>query len=105
MGFLKDLQFFVDQNRLYSVIIGTVLASFVTEISYSAINNIIMPLITTDFNKNNKDDMKDLQSLEIKIFKKKILIGKFLYSFIRFSIILIILVYVNKLKNKKINRK
>ena len=105
MSFIVDLKSFVSENRLYSVIIGTVLASFVTEISYSAINNIIMPILTTDFNKNNKNDMKDLQKLEVKIFSKKIMLGKFLYSFIRFMIILVILVYVNKLKKKSLKKK
>lgn len=98
MSFYSDLKLFVSENRLYSVIIGTVLASFVTEISYSVINNIIMPILTTDINNNKKDDMKDLQSWEVNIFSKKIYIGKFLYSFIRFAIILVILVYINKMK-------
>ena len=105
MSFIVDLKSFVSENRLYSVIIGTVLASFVTEISYSAINNIIMPILTTDLNNNKKDDMKDLQKLEVIIFSKKIMLGKFLYSFIRFTIILIILVYVNKLKKKSLIKK
>lgn len=98
MSFYSDLKLFVSENRLYSVIIGTVLASFVTEISYSVINNIIMPILTTDINNNKKDDMKDLQKWEVNIFSKKIYIGKFLYSFIRFAIILVILVYINKMK-------
>ena len=105
MSFIVDLKSLVSENRLYSVIIGTVLASFVTEISYSAINNIIMPILTTDLNNNKKDDMKDLQKLEVIIFSKKIMLGKFLYSFIRFTIILIILVYVNKLKKKSLIKK
>ena len=100
MSFVNDLKLFITENRLYSVIIGTVLASFVTEVSYSAINNIIMPLLNTDFNRNNKDDMDDIKQWEVKIFSKRIFIGKFIHSFIRFGIILFILVHVNKLKLK-----
>ena len=74
MDFYDDLKLFVSENRLYSVIIGTVLASFVTEVSYSAINNVIMPLLNTDFNKNNKNDMDDIKQWEINIFSKKYLL-------------------------------
>lgn len=102
MNFYDDLKLFVSENRLYSVIIGTVLASFVTEVSYSAINNLIMPLLNTDFNRNNKNDMDDIKQWEINIFSKRIFIGKFIHSFIRFAIILFILVHVNKLKVKKL---
>ena len=104
MSFAEDLKLFVSENRLYSVIIGTVLASFVTEVSYSAINNLIMPLINTDFNRNNVNDMDDIKQWEVKIFSKRIFIGKFLHSFIRFAIILFILVHVNKLKVKKLSK-
>ena len=105
MTFIDDFKNFANDNRLYSVIIGTVMASFVTEFAYSLINNIIMPLIETDFNNNKKSDIKELREIEYNFFGRKILIGKFLYSLIRFIVIIVILVMINKVKRNGTGKK
>lgn len=99
MNIITDISHFFEANRLYAIIVGTVISSFVTEVAYTIINNLIMPLF--DFNFNNKSDITELKKLQIKIFNKKIEIGKFLYSFVRFIIVLIIFIYIDKLRKPK----
>jgi large-conductance mechanosensitive channel len=99
MKILNDISTFIEDNRLYNIIIGTVISSFVTEVAYSIINNIIMPFF--DFNNNKQSDLIELKKLKVKIIGKNIHIGMFLYSIIRFLIVLIILVYISKARTKK----
>ena len=58
-----------------------------------------MPLF--DFNFNNKSDITELKKITITFFNKKIEIGKFLYSFVRFIIVLIIFKNIDKLRKPK----
>lgn len=98
MKLLGDIAHFFEENRLYAIIIGTVISSFVTEVAFSIINNLIMPIF--DFNFNNKSDITELKTVQFNILGKKIKIGNFLYSFIRFFIVLVIFVYIDKLRGK-----
>lgn len=99
MNILNDISEFVEKNRLYNIIIGTVISSFITEVAYSILNNLIMPFF--DFNNNNKSDIVELKKVQVKLLGRNFKIGNFLYSIIRFSIVLLILVYFNKTRMKK----
>lgn len=101
MKILSDIGIFSKKYRLDSLVMGTMISSFVTELAYSFINNLIMPLFNyVDINNDNKPDMKQLKKMNVTVGKRTFRIGDFLYSLIRFIIILIILVYISKIFNK-----
>ena len=63
MNILNDISEFVEKNRLYNIIIGTVISSFITEVAYSILNNLIMPFF--DFNNNKKSDIVELKKIQV----------------------------------------
>lgn len=103
MKLFEDISNLIKDNNLYATAIAMLFTSFATELAYSLADNLIIPFIDFDINNNNKNDFKELRSIKITLFGVKLNLGKFLYSFVRFVIMIFMLLFINKLnkKNKK----
>lgn len=100
MNLFKEIGDLIKDNNLYATAIAMLFTSFATELAYSLADNLIIPFIDFDINKNDKNDFKELKSIQITLFGVKLNFGKFLYSFIRFIIMIFILLMINKLNKK-----
>jgi large-conductance mechanosensitive channel len=94
--FLAETKDFIKSNDLYAVVIGTIFSQFLTELFHSFTNDLIMPMLNLDINKNNVNDVHELKDLKIKFFNIKFKVGSFLVSFVRFIIVVCILLMINR---------
>ena len=68
-------------------LIITVIGASLTEVLFSLVQNVIIPLFDIDI---DGDDVKELKSISQKVIivnNRKIYIGKFLYLFIKFLLV------------------
>lgn len=77
----------------FTIIFGKVF----TKICYSFIDNIILPIIYIDFNKNNKSDINYLKNKTFNIFGIKFKFGVFFIDSIKFLFTILILYILNKM--------
>ena len=94
--FLAESKDFIESNDLYAVVIGTIFSQFLTELFHSFTNDLIMPMLNLDINKNNINDVTELKDLKIKAFNVEFKVGAFLVAFVRFVIVVCILLMINR---------
>jgi hypothetical protein len=66
-------------SSLFVWLLGNKASDFLTSIT----NLLIDPLFSFDLNNNGEPDLKDLEKFNIKLFGKKILVGKILLELIK----------------------
>lgn len=91
---------FFSKNQILTTLIGTVLASNITLLTKSFMDNIIMPVINMDLNNDGEPDRETLEKFEIHFGGIDMKIGKFLLTIIEFSIILLIIYTINNIAQK-----
>lgn len=89
--FLKDIINFFNQNNIFPTIIATVMSTYVTELTTSFTDNIILPIINRDADNDGVADIKTLEKFELKILKINFKIGKFFVVIIKVLLIFLIL--------------
>lgn len=100
---LKEFNDFVMRNGVMFGISVAILSAFINELIGSFINDIIFPLFERDEDKDMYPDLRTkMYNLTFNLNGKTIRYGSFLYSLIRF-IILIIIIYIVVLLVKKTN--
>ena len=91
---LKQFNEFVMRNGVMFGISVAILSAFINELVGSFINDIIFPLFESDKDKDTYPDLRTkMYNLTFDLNGKKIRYGSFLYSLIRF-IILIIIIFI-----------
>ena len=94
-GFLN----FLKENDILAAIIVTVISTYVSKITQSFINDIIIPIVERD----GKADIKKLQDYKLKCFGITFKIGSFLINLIKFSCVMLMIYSLFMFKtNKKI---
>ena len=89
-----------------SVLFGisiAVLSTFVNELVFSLINDIILPIIDRDGNSDNDPDINKIKHITIKTNGITFKIGAFIVALIRFILVLFIL-FIISLVILKINK-
>ena len=90
-----------------SVLFGisiAVLSTFVNELVFSLINDIILPIIDRDGNNDNDPDINKIKNITVKTNGITFKIGAFIVSLIRFIILLVILFIISLVILKTTNR-
>jgi len=92
------------KNTVFLGITIAVMASFVNQLVFSFINDIIMPVIDRDGNNDNQPDINKIADYQVKTGGITFRVGAFILALIRFVILIFILfiicVVIVKLKNK-----
>lgn len=103
-GFLDLTSFiyFIKENSMIKIAISIVISKYVYALTYSLLDNLILPIFNIDINNNKKKDINLIKDLELNFFNSKIKIGEALYSIIQFVIIIYIIFFVNQIFNKKL---
>jgi len=102
MLFSTFTQIIMQNSVLFGITIA-VMSSFVNELVFSLINDIILPVIDRDKHDDKNPDINKIKNYTIKTNGITFKIGSFIVSLIRFSILLFILFTITMvlLKMKK----
>lgn len=95
--FQKIKEYFSKKNILIGVLI-TVVSTFVTELSVSFINNLILPIFDRDGDDDKDPDINHLKKYNLKFNGVTFKVGTFMISLIKFIIVFLIIgVLINNL--------
>ena len=104
---ISDIIELISKNSVFLGITIAVLASFVNQLVFSFINDIIMPIIDRDGNNDNEPDINKIADFKVKTGGITFKVGAFILALIRFvllifMIFILCLVLVKLKKNNKI---
>ena len=92
-----EINDFFTENQILTTLIGTILASNITLLTKSFMDNIVLPIINMDLNNDGEPDRETLEKFELNFSGINMKIGKFILTTIEFSIILFIIYIVNNI--------
>jgi large-conductance mechanosensitive channel len=92
----KEFLSFLKNNNIVSTIIATVLSTHVTELTTSFADNIILPIIYRDGNRDGKPDINSIDNYIFKINGINFKLGKFYIVFTKVLIIFILLFIIKR---------
>ena len=95
---INEFYTFLVENHIFSTSIATIFSRVVTDLCYSFIENLLLPIINIDVNHDGKADIDDFKNKEIDIYGINLKVGPFLVELIKFMIILFILFLMSRLK-------
>ena len=90
----KFTELVMKNSVLFGITIA-VLSTFVNELIFSLINDIILPIIDRDADNDNNPDINKLKHITIKTKGITFRIGSFVVALIRFVILLFILFFIS----------
>ena len=94
----NDFYIFIKDNQIVTTAIATIFSRIITDVSYSFIENILLPIINIDLDDDGKADINNLKNKKITFSGVTIKIGPFILEIIKFLCILYILYHLSKFK-------
>jgi large-conductance mechanosensitive channel len=94
----NDFYIFIKDNQIITTAIATIFSRLITDVSYSFIENILLPIINIDLDDDGKADIDSFKNKKIKISGVTLKIGPFLIEILKFISILYILYQLSKFK-------
>lgn len=92
---------FLKENDILAAIIATVISTYVSRITESFINDIIMPIINRDGNDDKKPDINKLKNYKFNCFGFNLKVGNFLVNLIKFLSVLFLVFIVFLIKGPR----
>lgn len=92
--FIKFQQF-LEKNKAFATASAIVIATQLSVLATSFVENIILPIFNRDLNEDGIPDINNFENIELDIFGIKIKMGKFAVSIIRFILIIYIVFFVS----------
>ena len=96
MELINDFFSFLKNNNILSTIIATVMSTYITQLTTSFADDIVMPIIYRDGDDDGKADIKGLENTVMKVNGIKIKVGKFLVVLLKVGIIFVTLFLCKK---------
>ena len=93
----SDFYNFIKDNHIITTTIATIFSKLITDVSYSFIDNIILPIINIDLDNDGKADINSFKNKKIKISGINFKIGPFAIEILKFICVIFILYYLSKL--------
>jgi large-conductance mechanosensitive channel len=78
---------FLKKNSVISLALAAVISNQLNKLTESFVDDLIMPIVNIDSDKDGVEDIKKLQEKELHIFNIKFKIGNFLFLILKFCII------------------
>jgi len=94
----NDFYIFIKDNHIITTSIATIFSRLITDISYSFIDNILLPIINIDLNNDGKAEINSFKNKKILISGIAFKIGPFIIEIIKFICILYMLYHLSKFK-------
>jgi len=95
---IKQFYTFLKDNQIVATAVATIFSKIISDLSYSFVDNILLPVINIDMDNDGKSDIENIKN---KIFKFRgihLKIGLFMIEILKFIIILFILFLLSKYK-------
>lgn len=93
---IDEFILFLKNNNIAATIVATVLSSYITELTSSFADDLILPILNLDFDGDGKSDIKSIKKIKIQYKGMVINIGNFILTLIKVLVIFISLFYINK---------
>ncbi len=88
---ISSFRTFMAENNIIATAVATVLSASIQEVSEGFINCIVMPMIDRDIDNDGIEDIKTYKDITIRWNGMTFALGKFIYTVIKFFLILIIM--------------
>ncbi len=95
---INDFYIFIKDNHIIATAIATIFSKIITDLSYSFIDNILLPIINIDLDNDGKSDINNIKNKIINLYGISFKVGPFVIEIIKFVCILLMLFYFSKLK-------
>ena len=95
---INDFYIFIKDNHIIATAIATIFSKIITDLSYSFIDNILLPIINIDLDDDGKSDINNIKNKIINLYGISFKVGPFVIEIIKFVCILLILFYFIILK-------
>jgi large-conductance mechanosensitive channel len=92
INFLKD-------NQIIATIIATIISTYITNLSMSFTNDILLPIINRDADGDGKKDIDKYENYIIQIYNIDFRIGSFIIEIFKFIIMTYLMFVLSKLLN------
>ena len=100
LKFIIEFLVFLKDNKAHTIIMASIISTYWLEFINSFTDDIIIPILNFDLNKDGKADLKSIKDFKIKTFGVELKIGNLIYTLIKTSFILCIIFL---LRNKILN--
>ena len=96
MSILNDFSLFLENNNILSTIIATVMSTYITQLTTSLADDILLPIIYRDGDGDGKADIDKLEKYKLKLYGITFKIGNFLTVLIKVIVIFTVIFLVKK---------
>lgn len=101
MEFLDEFLVFLKNNNIMATIVATVMSTYVTELTTSFADDIVLPIIYRDADGDGKADINKIKKYEYKVSGVTFKIGNFLTILLKVTVVFLVLFVLNKNFQKK----
>jgi large-conductance mechanosensitive channel len=84
----EELTQFINNNNLMSIAAGFVIARSLEDITNKFFDNLVVPIVKKDSDKDGINDLEDFFNKPLQIYGRSFYFGKVLYQIIKFLVIL-----------------
>lgn len=96
MKLYNEFILFLKNNSILTTIIATVMSTQINELTNSIADDIILPVIYRDGDKDGKADIKKLENYKLLLYGINFKVGKFCVVLIKVTVIFFILFLIKK---------
>ena len=94
---------FIVKNKAFATAASIVIATQINEFAISLTDNMILPIINRDYNKDGVADIQQFEKTELKIFGINFKIGKFIVDLIKFILVIYLVFAISIFYDKVID--
>ena len=91
---------FLEDNHILATVIATIISTYITSLSMSFINDLILPILNRDGDGDGKSDLVKYENYVIKIFNINFRVGNFTIELFKFLIITYFMFIISKYLKK-----
>ena len=100
---INKMREYIVKQGIIDDAIGVAIGKHIGNVTESLFNNVVLPLFKIDLNNDGNGDFNLLENYNIKLFNVKLNIGKFIVDFIKFFVILYLLILISRFVKDLIN--
>ena len=96
MDFLEEFVMFLKNNNIMATIVATVMSTYVTELTTSFADDLVLPIIYRDADGDGQADINKIKEYEYKISGVTFKIGKFITILLKVTVVFLVLFVINR---------
>lgn len=87
---------FLEDNHIIATIIATIISTYVTNLSQSFTNDLLLPILNRDGDGDGKSDISKYEDYTLRIFNIDFRIGNFSIELLKFILITYLMYFLSK---------